>query len=96
MTDEDTTKYSEMLDLVVEGFGLYNEPLLYEGAFDYSDPEYLGRMAEWLARGTKQRWVKQEPMNVFSHRLNFQIPALLFRLKSRVNVAQLLREESES
>ncbi len=96
MTDEDAMKYSEMLDLVVEWFGLYNEPLLYEGAFDYGDPEYLRRMAELLARATKQRWVKQEPMNLFSHRLNFQLPALLFQIKSRVDVAQLVREESES
>jgi len=96
MKDEDAKKHPEMLNLVVEGFDLYNEPLLYEGAFDYGDPEYLQRMSEWLARGAKQQWVKQEPVNLFSHRLNFQIPTLLFQLKSRVNVAQLIRDESES
>ena len=96
MTDEDAKQHSEMLNLVVEGFDLYNEPLLYEGSFDYGDPGYMRRLAEWIARGTKQRWVKQQPSNLFSHRLNFQTPSLLFQLKSRVNVAQLLRDESET
>lgn len=93
MTDGDARKHSEMVDLVVEGFGIYNEPLVFEGAFDYGDPDYMRRLLEWISRTSKQKWVKQLPMNAFSHRLNFQIPALLFELKSRVNVRELVREE---
>ena len=93
MTDEDARIHSEMLNLVAEGFDLYNEPLLYEGFFDYGDPGYMQRLADWIARCTKQRWVKQQPLNLFSHRLNFQTPTLLFQLKSRVNLAQLIRDE---
>lgn len=95
MTDEDVRKHPEMLELVIEGYHYYNEPILFEGEFDYGDPEYLRRGADWLARVSKQRWFRQEPVNIFAHRLNFQVPALLYQLKSRVNVPRLVREESE-
>ena len=57
----------------------------------------LGSMVlEKMKDESTQKWVKQEPMNLFAHRLNFQTPVLLFQLKSRVNVAQPIRDETES
>ncbi|MDP6469028.1 MAG: AarF/ABC1/UbiB kinase family protein [Pirellulaceae bacterium] len=92
MTDEDAQKHRETLELVIEGFHYYNEPVMFEGEFDYGDPRYIRRGAEWLARVSKQRWLRQEPVNVFAHRLNFQVPALLYLMKSRVNVHRLVQE----
>lgn len=77
MTDEDARKHPGMLEAVIEGFAIYNEPLLFEGEFDYGNPDYIRRLLEWMRRASQQKWVKQEPMNAFSHRRNFQIPALL-------------------
>ena len=91
MTDDDAAKHSEMLQIVQEMFAWYNEPIFFEGKFNFSDPMYLKRGLEFLARAAKEKWVKQQPANAFCHRVNFQIPALLYKLKSRVNVAEILR-----
>jgi len=93
MTDAEAQSRPEVLDLIVEMLDYYNEPIIYEGKFDYGDPAYLRRGAELMARASKSRWVKQKKQNVFAHRLNLVLPSLLFLLKSRVNVPQLLREE---
>lgn len=93
MTDEEARKRPEVLDLIVEMLRFHNEPIIYEGEFDYGDPKYLQQGAEILARCSKMKWVRQRKQNVFAHRLNFLLPALLFRLKSCVNVPEMLRAE---
>ena len=93
MTDEDARKHAGMLELVIEMFHVYNQPYKHEGEFDFGDEDYLRRLSDLLARSTKQRWMKQEPVNVFLHRLNFQLPALLYKLKSKVNVHQIMEDE---
>jgi len=94
MTDEEARQRPEVLDLVLEMLHHYNEALLFEGEFDYSDPSYLKRGAELLHRSSKMNWVRQRKQNVFTHRLQFLLPALLLKLKSRVNVPELVREET--
>ncbi len=93
MTEQEQARRPEVVDLIVEWLDHFNEPLIYEGKFDYANPEYQRRGAELLGKAMKVNWVRQKPQNVFAHRLNFQIPALLFRLRSRVNVPELLRAE---
>ena len=93
MTETERVKHAEVVDLIVEWLDHYNEPILYEGKFDYGDAAYLQRGAELLRRATKVNWIRQKPQNVFSHRLQFQIPALMHRLRSRVNVPELMRAE---
>jgi len=95
MTDEEAQQRPEVLDLVVEMLHHYNAPLVYDGKFDYGDPSYLERGAELLHRSAKMNWVRQRKQNVFTHRLQFLLPALLLKLKSRVNVPELVREEDE-
>ena len=93
MTDKEYAKNSEAIDLIVEWFDFYNEPILYEGEFDYGNPEYMRRASELLDRAFKVNWIRQKSENMFSHRLNFQLPALFFRLKSRVHVPNASRSE---
>ena len=95
MTDEDAQRRPEVLDLIVEMLAHYNQPIVYEGKFDYGDPDYLRRGAELMARASRMNWVKQRKENVFTHRFQFLLPALLFKLKSRVNVPELVCEEDE-
>ena len=91
MSEDDAAKHPRMLELVQEMFAWYSEPIFIEGKFDFGDPEYLKRGLEFLARASKEKWVKQQPANAFCHRVNFQIPALLYKLRSRVNVAEIMR-----
>jgi predicted unusual protein kinase regulating ubiquinone biosynthesis (AarF/ABC1/UbiB family) len=91
MTDEDATKHPRMLELVQEMFAWYNEPILFKSRFDYGDPDYIKRGVDILVRAAKEKWVKQQPSNAFCHRVNFQIPALLYKLKSRVDVTEVMR-----
>lgn len=92
MSDDDAAQYSAHLDVVVKMFNFLNEPILFEGEFDYGDSTYLQRGGELFSQASKSRWVKQIPANLFAHRMNFQIPAVLLKLKSRVNVPDLMRE----
>lgn len=93
MTPAEMDRHADVVDLIVEWLNHYNEPWSYEGAFDYGDPEYLRRGAELMRRAMKLNWVRQKPQNIFAHRLNFQLPALLFKLRSRINVPELIRAE---
>ena len=93
MNEEDRVKYADVVDLIVEWLKHFHEPLVYEGAFDYGNPDYLRRGADLLRRAMKLNWVRQKPQNVFAHRMNFQLPALLFRLRCKVNVPKLIRDE---
>ena len=95
MTETEQEKHAEVVDVIVAWLHHYNEPLMFDGKFDYGDPGYLQRGSELLQRAMKLNWVRQKPFNLFSHRLNFQLPALFYRLKSRVNVGELLRVEDE-
>ena len=92
MTQAERTKYPEVVDLIIDWLNHFNEPLVYEGKFDYGDIEFQRRGAELLRKAMKVNWVRQKPQNMFAHRLNFALPALLYQLKSRVNVPELVRD----
>lgn len=84
-----------MLDLIVYGLQLLNEPLVKEGKFDYGDPSYMRRMAEWVTDTAKEKWVRQLPFNMFSHRLNFQLPALFFQLKCQIDIPKVVVQKDK-
>lgn len=94
MSGEDAQKHSKALDLCVYGLELMNEPLIKEGKFDYGDPSYMRRMAAWITDMSKEKWVRQLPYNIFSHRLNFQLPTLMFQLKAQLDIPRVLVEDS--
>lgn len=95
MTKAERVKHADVVDVIVEWLDHYCEPFLHQGKFDYGDPDFIRRGSELLVKAAKMNWVRQKPQNVFAHRLNFQLPALLYRLKSQVDVQELLREEGE-
>ena len=94
MTEEEAKQRPEVLDLIVEMLHHYNEPFTFDGKFDYRDPAYLQRGADLLHRCSKVNWVRQQRINVFTHRIQFMMPALLYKLGARVNVEQVRQEES--
>lgn len=95
ITEKEMAKHPEVVELIMDWVDHYNEPVVFEGAFDYGDPAYVQRGAKLLDRAGKVNWIRQMSQNVFSHRLQFQLPAILYRLKSRVHVPNVVREEQE-
>ena len=95
-TDEDMRDREDVVRLVVEGFHYYNEPITCAGEFDFGNEDYLRRGADWLARVSRSRCIRQKSANVFTHRANFQSMALLYRLGCRFDVHRIAEEEDLS
>ena len=92
-SDDEMKTHSELVELMVEGFHYYLEPHVYDGLFDFGDPEYIRRGVEWLERVSKHRRMKQKPINIFFHKQIFQGNAFGLRMGGRVNVKRLVDEE---
>ncbi|MBC8355702.1 MAG: AarF/ABC1/UbiB kinase family protein [Planctomycetes bacterium] len=92
-TDDELETHSELVDLMVEGFHYYLEPHVYDGLFDFGDPEYIRRGVDWLRRVSKHRRMKQKAINIFFHKQIFQGNAFGLRMGGRVNVKRLVDEE---
>ena len=92
-SDEEMRSRASVVDLVEDWANFYWTPLKAEGLFDYGDPEFMRRgMALWK-RAAETRVLRQQPVNVFMHRLNFELVALLFRLRARVECRRIYEEE---
>jgi aarF domain-containing kinase len=92
-SDPEMQSRARIVDLVEEWAKFYWEPLLTAGPFDYADPEFVNRgMALWK-RAAEARVIRQQPVNVFLHRCNFELAALLHRLRSQVDCRRIYEAE---
>jgi predicted unusual protein kinase regulating ubiquinone biosynthesis (AarF/ABC1/UbiB family) len=83
----------ELMDVSMEYCRWFWQPLVYEGAFDYSDGSQLRRCAELIQRFGEHASPKQKPVNVFIQRGVLSGWSLLYRLGARVRVKQICDEE---
>lgn len=96
LSDQEMKAKTKLVDLVTEWADFYWEPLRTVGSFDYGDPAYMNRgMALWK-RAAEARALRQQPVNVFLHRCNFEVTALLYRLRANVNARRIYDEEVEA
>jgi aarF domain-containing kinase len=95
-SDEEMRAKTKIVDLVSEWADFYWEPLRTVGSFDYGDPAYLSRGMAFWKRAAEARTLRQQPVNVFLHRCNFELTALLYRLRANVNTLQIYDEEMKA
>jgi hypothetical protein len=82
-----------IVDLVEAWANFYWEPLRAAGSFDYGNPDYVNRGIALWKRAAEVRVIRQQPVNVFMHRCNFDLVALLYRLRSQVDCRRIYDEE---
>jgi predicted unusual protein kinase regulating ubiquinone biosynthesis (AarF/ABC1/UbiB family) len=68
-------------------------PLRQAGPFDFSSGEHLREGVELYRELTRKRYTRGEPLCVLIARENFGYRAMLYRLRARVDVQALGREE---
>ena len=95
-SDQEMNTKSEIVDLVHEWASFYWEPLRFEGAFDFGNPEYFGQSTKLWIRAAQSRVLRQQPMNVFMHRANFELLSLLYRLGAQVECRRIYEEEVQA
>lgn len=71
----------------------FSDDLLYDGPFDFGDEDFIRRGVELMAEVAKKRYFSSMPVNVWINRQLLGLRALAHRLKARVNMKQLGREE---
>ena len=95
-SDSEMQSKAKIVELVTEWAEYYWLPLRTNGVFDYGDPAYLNRGIELWKRAAEARVLRQRSMNIFLHRCNFELLALLHRLGARVDVRRIYDEEIEA
>ena len=70
------------------------EPLLVNGAFDYSDPEYFRRGVRLYGELVRHRYTRSLPVNTWLFKAIFGMRAMLARLGARVDTGAIMRAES--
>ena len=92
-SDEEMRSRANVVDLVEDWANFYWTPLRAEGLFDYGDPEFIRRGMSLWKRAAETRVLRQQPVNVFMHRLNFEFVALLYRLRAKVECRPIYEAE---
>jgi predicted unusual protein kinase regulating ubiquinone biosynthesis (AarF/ABC1/UbiB family) len=70
------------------------EPLLHEGAFDFTDGTHFRRGVELYRAMVRRRMVRSNPLNTWLMRLVFGARAILTHLGARVEYGRIRREET--
>jgi predicted unusual protein kinase regulating ubiquinone biosynthesis (AarF/ABC1/UbiB family) len=92
-TDQEMQSRASIVEFVEEWAKFYWEPLRTASPFDYGDPAFVNRGIGLWKRAAEVRVIRQQPVNVFMHRCNFELVALLYRLRSRVDCRRIYDEE---
>jgi predicted unusual protein kinase regulating ubiquinone biosynthesis (AarF/ABC1/UbiB family) len=92
-SDQEMRSRTDVVDLVEEWANLYWGPLRAAHPIDCSKSEYFNRAITLFQRAAEVRVIRQQPVNIFIHRCNFEQAALLYRLRSTVNCRRIYDEE---
>ncbi len=93
-SDEEMQSRASTVDLVEEWANYYYwEPLRSAGPVDYGDPDFINRGLALWKRAAEARVIRQQPVNVFLHRCNFERVALLYRLRSKADCRRIYDAE---
>jgi hypothetical protein len=76
-------------------FHAFMKPLFHTGAFNFGDAEHFKNSLEAFQEVVRKRYTAAHPVHVYLHRACFGLGALLFRLRSRVDVREIRRLELE-
>ena len=71
------------------------EPLRCDGPFDFGDEGHLQRGYEFIRQMMRERVMRGHPMYVYYQRFIWGAKALLYRLRARVDMKELHRQETD-
>jgi predicted unusual protein kinase regulating ubiquinone biosynthesis (AarF/ABC1/UbiB family) len=71
-------------------------PYRHRGPFDFGDGQVLREGAEVFREMTRKRCTRGEPLCVLLLRVDFGLFAMLYRLRARVDVREISREEARA
>lgn len=92
-SDEEMRTKGQIVKLVEEWANFSWESLRTDGAFDFGNPDYIGRSIPLWKRAATSGILRQQSVNVFMHRSNFEVIGLLYQLRARVECRRIYEEE---
>ncbi len=69
------------------------EPIVHEGPFDFSDPDYFRRGVELYGDTLRRRYTRSQPPNTCLIKCMYGLRAMLNRLEARVDIGSIYRTE---
>jgi len=81
------------MKLIVELSDWAWEPILHKGPFDFGDLDYFRRGAAMYGEAIRRRYTRSRPANTWMIRSIFGLRAMLARLKARIDLGAIFREE---
>jgi aarF domain-containing kinase len=69
------------------------EPILHEGPFDFGDLSYFRCGAKMYGEALRRRYMRSRPANTWMIKSIFGLRAMLARLKARIDLGAIFREE---
>jgi len=82
------------MKLIVELSDWAWEPIMHKGPFDFGDLDYFRRGAAMYGEAIRRRYMRTRPANTWMIRAIFGLRAMLARLKARVDLGTIFREET--
>lgn len=82
------------VEFLVQSGLWYHEYMDYDGQFDFSNEASLQRGIDMIATVAKKRYFRFLPVNMWISRQLLGLRAMAYRLRARVNVKTIAREES--
>jgi hypothetical protein len=84
----------EWLGLLLDYSEWVNEPLRFEGHFDFRDLEYLRRGVHTFGELVRRGYTRAQPVNTWLARCFIGLRGMLYRLRAQVNVHQVWERET--
>lgn len=82
------------LDLMLDWFHWMYEPVNTDAPFDFGDDTYLQRGMVMWGEMVRRRYTRSLPVNIWINKSFIGLRAMLHRLKARVPLGRILREET--
>ncbi len=82
------------MKLIVQFSDWAGEPILHKGPFDFGDRDYFRRGAEMYGQCLRRRYTRSRPANTWLIKCIFGLRAMLARLKARIDLGAIFREET--
>jgi hypothetical protein len=80
---------SDLIATSEREFDAVMKPLFHKGAFDFGDAQHFKNSMDAFQELVRKRYTAGHPVNIYLHRACFGLGALLFRLRSRVDVRKI-------
>ncbi len=96
LTDDEVRAKTKLVDVSGEFAEWAWRPQTTDGPFDFTDPDYLREGFRLYSEIAVHRHTRTMPISVFIHRAFFEMAALLYQLRVRLDCRSIWMEERQA